>query len=178
MRTPGLIVRIAALCSALTAFAEEEISAETSEPRESCFVRGASASMRVCARGFAAGREHPLRIEIADYRGESAGGFETTFLAGADGSWEGSFDLPTERFGCFRVGVSSGGCALKKRGSRPAGLLTYAVLRDPATRPDISWKDSFFGLYGGSDWIGARHKLYGRPPKADPAEGRKAVDSA
>ena len=177
MHTQALSACIAALFFAVAASPAEEISAETSEPRESCFVRGAPASMRVYTRGFATGREHPLRIEITDYKGEAAGGFETTFWADADGSWEGSFDLPTERFGCFRVGVSSGGCALKKRGSRPAGLLTYAVLRDPATRPEVSWKDSFFGLYGGSDWIGARHKLYGRPPKADPAEGRKAVDA-
>ncbi|MBR6586736.1 MAG: hypothetical protein IKK82_04870 [Kiritimatiellae bacterium] len=177
MRMPRLVVCFVVLCLAATASAAEEISAETSEPRESCFVRGASASMWVRARGFAPGRKHPLKVEIANYKGVVVDECEEVFHTDADGSWEGSFDLPTEQFGCFRVSVSSGGCTLKKRGSRPAGLLTYAVLRDPATRPQIPWKDSFFGLYGGSDWIGARHKLDGRPPKSNPAEGRKAVET-
>lgn len=171
-----ILLGVAILGSAVRVLAAPELSAETSKPHSSCFVRNDVASMTVHARGFEPDSDFPLKVEIADYKGDAVDSFEARFQTDSEGSWDGSFSLPTERFGCFRVGVSSGDCALKKRGSCPAGLLTYAVLRDPMSRPQITWKDSFFGSYGVSHWMGLRIELNGQATKANAEEGRRFVE--
>ena len=130
--------------------AAPQLSAWTSDLKTSSFVTGSNAELTVQASGFAANERRDLSIDIRDWRDAPVRMMRESFTADAKGGWQGSFRLPTDRFGCFRVYVKSGDVALMKRGSRPAGLLTYMVTHGP--RPSsASDAETFFGAYGSTD---------------------------
>ena len=160
-----------------TLLAAATLTAETSNPTDSYFVWKSSATVTFQAQGFGLNETRPLSVVVTDHEGRLAGFINApkTFTTDAKGEWTGTYDLPTDRLGCFTVTASSGDVKLPKLGTRGEGLLTYAVVHDPDRRPLISQDEAFFGCYGNSRWIGCRQNFAGFCPLADPDEGARRV---
>ena len=144
--------------------AAPSLTGETSHPSDSFFAWKSEAKLVLKASGFGPNETHPLSVRVLDHEeAESVGKIDVpkAFTTDAKGGWTGTFDLPTHRFGCFKVCASSGGVKLPKLGTRGEGCLTYAVVRDPDTRPLIPQEDAFFGCYGAPRWLGCRQSFAG-----------------
>lgn len=66
----------------------------------------------------------------------------------SDGTW--TYVLPTSRYGYFEIRPTEGTAAalVPAIGSRPAGVLTYAVLPAPDTNPSNNFQDEFTNIEG------------------------------
>ena len=157
----------------------ERLSAETSNPTNNCFGLNSDARMTLSASGYAPGVEATGAIVVLDAWDGEVSRTPFRFTPGDDGEWRGAFPLPTDRYGFRRIRVATdSGTTLPKRGSAPAGTLSYAVLHAPEERRFVAEEDCFFGLfrdgYGISRWLGMHH-IYGhgspspggRKPPAD-----------
>ena len=186
---PTAVMAAAALVAPLPAFAQlggaalpstgASIIAETSNPTNNCFALGAETIMTLCASGFKPGVEESGEITVLDAWDKEISRRQFRFTPDAGGSWRGEFALPADRCGFRRVRVSTvSGAKLARRGSCPAGCITYAVLHSPGERRPVAEEDCFFGLFrdccGVSRWLGMHH-IYGhgspaprgRQPPAD-----------
>ena len=135
--------------------------------------------MHLAARGFAPGVAVEGEIVVLDAWDREIARSPLRFSTDTEGAWTGDIPLPTDRYGFRRVSVSTAsGATLARRGSCPAGCITYAVLHGPEERRFIAEEDCFFGLFRDylsiSRWLGMHH-IYGhgspspggRQPPAD-----------
>lgn len=160
----------ALIASALLPVAAEPVLTGTTSARQSLFVRGSEATMRLEAKGLQPAERRPLSIVLKDAYGRQVGEIENAgIIADAAGNWQGEFPLRTDLLGFWRVCVSSGELTLPKMGSRPAGCLTYAVLADWRDRPQLDERECFFGLQGGrfNQWVGAHWQYSASNPSPD-----------
>lgn len=161
---------------------------DTSNPDCSCFAIGKPAKALFSAKEFVPSSTQRLEARLFDAEDR-----ELSVLAdrdetiAADGTWSGEVDLPTGRYGFFRVRATLGGLKLPKVGSRPEGCLTYVVAPDPKDRPLYGEHDHFLGLHGGAggdaylpQWLGARRILRGIGPylRQEDYEKEKAKSDA
>ncbi len=149
----------------------------TTNPTNSCFAQGAAIDMTLSATGLVANTTQKLEIGIYDeYDNLVTNITGAAVTADAKGEWRGTFRLPSEVLGFYRVRPRvAGELVLPQQGSMPKGCFTYAVLHDPATRRLYPQEDTFFGLHGHAagiaPWMGARVMLgYGNPPLNDDME--------
>lgn len=142
----------------------------TSNPTNSCFAQGAAVDVTISATGLVANTTQKLEIGVYDEYEKLITTIPGEVKADAAGAWKGTFRMPSEVLGFYRVRPRiNGELILEKQGSMPKGCLTYAVLHDPATRRLYPQDETFFGLHGHTadvaPWMGARVLLgYGNPP--------------
>ena len=178
-RAATLLSSSAILFASAVATAAEALKAELSNPENACFRRGEPVRMTLFAEGFAPGVEATGDIAVLDAWDRDIERRALRFTPDETGSWRGEFLLPSDRYGFRRVRVSTAsGTTLTRRGSCPAGCITYAVLHSTGERRPVAEEDSFFGLFrdccGVSRWLGMHH-IYGhgspsprgRQPPAD-----------
>lgn len=150
----SLVIPHAFLLSVLSLFGE------MSNPSNAFYAVHSPAEAVIRVSGGGVGEKCPVTLTVCDWRERVVATVTGEIAIDAKGCGEGRFRVPTECYGQFRVFVRSGDVVLSKRGSCPKGMMTYAVLRDPATRPPIDFEDAFFGLYGGKarnmPWLGLR----------------------
>ena len=168
----------AAVCVQTLVMASPVLEGTTSAPANSFFVKGREARLLLSAKGLEAHDRRPLSIGIFDHEDRKVGDIPgAEIVADASGVWKGEFALPTDRYGFYRVRISAGDLTVAKRGSRPAGFVTYAVLSDPKDHPIYGADRHFMGLHGDSGdpglilpWLGARWTM--NPGWWDGAEDR------
>ena len=169
---------IAAVClSAVSAAAAPALTGETSRPDNSWFVLGEKVDISLAAEGLAPGERLPLDIGVFDEEEKELARIETEVVADGDGAWRGSFEMPADHYGFYRVRPVLEGpdtIPLPQRGSRPAGCLTYVVLPDFKALPQPDEDDAFLGLHGGgwdmAESMGAHYVL--GYPNLDSDDGR------
>lgn len=63
-----------------------------------------------------------------------------------------TYALPTSRYGYFEIRPTAGNAAtlIPALGSRPAGILTYAVLPAPDANPSLDFQDDYTSIQGGT----------------------------
>ena len=154
--------------------------ADTSNPTNGMFAIGRPAEAVFRAEGWASGEERMVTAAICDYTGATVDVRRVVLRAGAEGTGEVSMSLPTERFGCFRVHAEAdGGLKPSKRGTRPAGFVTYGVAAAPEDRRSVSQEEAFQGIHGGVAgqdlWIGA-HQGFAQIYESEDGR-RKAAES-
>ena len=167
MRLLLAILTLGAVCASSLA---SSLTGETSHPSDSFFAWKSEAKLILKASGFKPNEMRPLTVAVLDHEEKATAGsiaVPKAFTTDAKGEWTGTYDLPTGRFGCFKVLVSSGDVKLPKLGTRGEGYLTYAVVRDPETRPLIPQEDAFFGCYGAPHWLGCRQRFAAYRPKTN-----------
>jgi len=76
----------------------------------------------------------------------------TTLQAVPQGDGTYAYQLPTSRYGYFEIKPTQGNAAtlMPAIGSRPAGLLSYAVLPAPDTNPTLNYTDDYTSIQGGT----------------------------
>lgn len=147
--------------------ATPSMTGDTSSPSNSVFALGGQASITLVARGLSPNETRPLLIGIYDQHDVCVKKTESEIAADGRGDWRGTFPVPTDRYGFFRVRPSAGDdMKLPKVGSRGAGCLTYAVVMDPKDRPELDPDSCFAGLHGDvvagggiAPWLGMRVQM-------------------
>jgi hypothetical protein len=127
------------------------LTADTSRPSTSTFVRGESITLTFHAqRLLPAGKNLRLLLTFRNERGVALGSRAVGVIPDRKGEWQTSVQAPSSSLGYFRVDAAlSNGVTLAALGTRPAGFLTYCVVPDPASRVDYGERDSHFGMQGG-----------------------------
>lgn len=152
------------------------LECETSRPDNSWFVLGEKVEISLAAEGLPPGARLPLSVGVFDEEDNELARIGAEIVADADGRWRGSFAMPADRYGFYRVRPVAEGpdgpLAPPQRGSRPAGCATYAVLPDFGALPQPDEDDAFLGLHGGSwqmaEAMGAHRLLgYGSAAESD-----------
>lgn len=79
----------------------------------------------------------------------------------AQGNGSYAYALPTNRYGYFEIKPTEGNASqlIPAVGSRPAGMLTYAVLKAPDANPSADFQDEYTNIQGttiepGADYLG------------------------
>ncbi|MBN1557462.1 MAG: hypothetical protein JW951_04880, partial [Lentisphaerae bacterium] len=137
--------------AALTAARGAELAAETDRPEMSTYALGEPVTLDIRATGIpaeAAGLV--LNLRVLDAHDGTVTNARLAAVADSDGVWETEWSAPAGRLGFYRVALGlSDGTTTPARGSRPAGMVTYAVVPDPAERTLYPPDDSRFGMQGG-----------------------------
>lgn len=141
------------------------LTADVDRPDHGLYVAGEPVRLSCAVSGP---RPDDLRLElrVVDERDAVVRLDELPVPAGGD-AWRGEAALSGDRLGFYRVHLRlSDGTALPARDTRPAGFLTYAVLPDPATRPEAPMDRARFGLFANTRvplgaWLGARWRKRG-----------------
>jgi hypothetical protein len=126
----------------------------TSQPATNTFAVGDTVTVDFKANGLAADAPAPMvRVSVADVFNTVLWKGEATLQKGPGGDWAGSIAPPGGRMGFYRVyaNLYANGqqIPVNAAGSRPAGYLTYCIVPNPATRPDVPESRAFFGMQGG-----------------------------
>ena len=153
------------------------LTAETSKPNSSMYAFGEQVEATFSASGLKPGERRTLAVKVVDEHEKPVSEFTAPFTADGSGEWRGTYKLPSRRMGFYRVRATAGAdLALPKRGSRPAGCFTYAVMPDPKKRVAAAEEDVFMGSMGENAgdakigrWIGSRVSFGADIPSADPA---------
>lgn len=172
----GLVAASALLRAQCACSVQTSLTGETSRPDNSWFVLGEKVEIALAADGLPSGARLPLSIGVFDEAENELARIDSEIFADAEGRWNGSFVMPADRYGFYRVRPVAEGpdgpLAPPQRGSRPAGCLTYAVLPDFRSLPQPTEDDAFLGLHGGSwpmaEAMGAHRLLgYGSAAESD-----------
>ena len=140
--------------------AEIRLSGDTSFPERSMYIPGEPVEATVRVSGLSAGEALELTAEVRDWREQLLKTYSVPVRGDRKGCWSYVLrGLPNWEWGFYRVYLKlSNGVILPKRGTRPAGFLTYAVVPDPDSRPVPPQGASVFGFHNSyiSPWVGAR----------------------
>ena len=139
---------------------------ETTNPTNSLFARNERAEAVFTVRDIPAGQTLELKSWLQDENDRRLCDLRTLRVTGdADGRWTGRVELPTDRYGFYRLVASCGDARLPKVGSRRPDCLTYAVVFDPGKRKRHPEDESFYGFCGSGNvvdlnrWFGAWHQF-------------------
>ena len=157
------------------------LTADTSRPNSSMYAFGERVDATFAVKGLKPGEARTLEIDVVDEHDRTVEKLSKPVAADAKGEWSGTFRMPSARMGFFRVRANAGdGLSLPKRGSRPAGCFTYAVMPDPAKRVAPAEEDAFMGHMGENvgeakiaRWIGSRMSFAGDNPSPTPEAAAK-----
>lgn len=146
------------------------LTAETNRPETSTFALGEGVEITFSLDNLDRGQQIPLNLDIRDEFGQSVAAPTSVVLQGdQDGRAHYRLAAPAERLGYYEVKAwLSDGTRLSKLGTRDPGIVTYAVVPDPATRVRYDDALSRFGLQGGFSvaapvipFLGVRYILAG-----------------
>jgi hypothetical protein len=140
-----LLLSASAVCNGAT------LTADTNRPGTSTFVAGEAAVVSFVVAELAPHQHALLDICVLDEYGKpGVASMSAELIADDHGSAEYSVPMPTLRQGYYEVHAAlADGTALPAVGTRPAGFVSYAVVPDPAARPDFGDSGSRFGMQGG-----------------------------
>ena len=150
--------------------ANVSLTAETNHPTTSTFALGDPVEITFSVEGLAADEKVSLTLDVQNEYGKSLAMPTPVSLSGdEDGNAQYVFSPPANKLGYYEIKAKlSDGTSLSSRGTRPEGIITYAVVPDPATRIDYGDTGSRFGLQGGFSksvvvlpYLGARYVLSG-----------------
>ena len=145
------------------------LSAETNQPISSTFVLGEPVRITFTATGLAPNTEMRLDVDVRGAFGARVTAGSLAMRADATGKATSVYDAPASRYGYYEVTAKlADGTPLAALGTRPAGIISYAVVTDPAARRDYGDAGSHFGLQGGFSkaapvlpFLGVRYFLAG-----------------
>ncbi len=103
--------------------------------------------------GTPTGSATPYAFAVYDENGNVVENLQP--VAQANGTY--TYSLPTSRYGYFEIRPTQGNAAtlIPAVGSRPAGVLTYAVLPPPDTNPSSGFQDDYASIEGATMETGA-----------------------
>ncbi|WP_225008965.1 hypothetical protein [Novosphingobium percolationis] len=128
----------------------ETLAAETNRPESSTFAAGEPITLTFHAEGLPAGESRRLAVRIKDDAGREVAQVSPVLTADAQGRADYAFAAPRARLGYYEVSATlDDGTTIPEQGTRPAGIISYAVVPDPATRVDYGPALSRFGMQGG-----------------------------
>ena len=150
LAAPGCLLLPLALLMLVPAANAATLTAETSRPASSVFLRGEPVQLRFAVAGLQPGQgDLSLRVTIGDVDGQELLQQDLAVRADGEGRWSGAIAGRSDLLGYYHVTARlSSGEALPAVGSRPAGYLTYLVVTDPANRVRAG-ENARFGLQGG-----------------------------
>jgi hypothetical protein len=127
------------------------LSADTNKPNISTYIAGEFAEISFSISGLESNQLSKLDISIVDeYGNSSSPPLAEEITADDHGNAARKVALPTDKLGYFEVHARlADGTTLPALGTRPSGLVSYAVVPDPARRTDYGDEGSRFGLQGG-----------------------------
>lgn len=150
MKSVNNFLAVAAL--GVTAFSLQGavvLTGDTSEPRTSTFILGERVGLSFHASGGSAHSSVNLLVSIVDEHGKVVDRKTLDMSFDAHGKGKVALEAPGG-LGFYRVNATlDDGTKLSALGSRPAGCLTYAVVRPPSERKAVTEKEAFFGMQGG-----------------------------
>ncbi|MBQ2630468.1 MAG: family 20 glycosylhydrolase [Kiritimatiellae bacterium] len=153
---------------------------ETSHPVHSFYAEGTPVEVEFAMSGMKPGEKRTLDVSVTDERDRSVGAFKDDVVADGEGNWRKKYTMPSSRLGFYRVRAKAGDAELPKVGSRPKGILTYAVVHDPEKRPFIAERDAFFGMFGNPfgdadlrPWAGMHRDIDGGHPAKNEKDYKK-----
>lgn len=169
MASVRLALVSAVLSAVMSVWSSPSLVGDLVRSSNGCFAVGTAVESWFEAKGLLANEHCAFTLGVYDASDRRVGEVKGEIAADAQGCWTGSFALPSDRLGFYRVRVDeAGGLTLPKVGTRPENCLTYAVLPDPAKRPLLSQEDAFFGLHGNASgeadlmpWLGVRQQMGG-----------------
>lgn len=128
-----------------------QLSIDSNKPGSSTYVQGERIEVRFHVDGAIQGAAPSLSYKVMDENGTAIlPDRQQQFAVDARGSGDFAVVLPSDRLGYYAVVATlSDGTAIPALGTRPMGLFSYAVVLDPAARPDYGDQQSRFGLQGG-----------------------------
>jgi len=130
--------------------AQPALTAQTNHSSTNTFALGETVSLDLRADGLAPNASTGLEIFISDEQGHALAHRSTTILADGAGHAQIELPAPADHYGYYEVKATlANGTALPAQGTRPAGILSYAVVPDPAKRTDYGPEKSHFGFQGG-----------------------------
>lgn len=123
------------------------LTGDTSHPGTSVYIPGEPIQLSFHAEGLGPAAGLTLELSFLDERDRLLEQRSIPVEPAADGTWTTTLDAPGDRLGFVRVRARlSDGTPLAELASRPAGFLTYAVVRDPAQRQLYPQAETYFGL--------------------------------
>ena len=152
------------------ALAHGNLTAETNRAATSTFPLGEPVEVTFSVEGLEAGTKTELYLDVLNEFGKSVKKQEAITLSGDDdGNAQYVFSAPSSKLGYYEIKAKlSDGTSLSNLGTRPGGMITYAVVPDPLTRIDYGDTLSHFGLQGGFSnsalvipYLGVRYILAG-----------------
>lgn len=166
----ALMLNVLLVVGDVDAQAKPTLFADTNRPNTSTFHLGEKVEATFSVTGLAANEEVKLILDIRNELGKSITKPEPIALSGnAIGKAQYVYSAPADRFGYYEINAKlSNGSLLVSLGSRPAGIISYAVVPDPRNRIDYGDGLSRFGLLGGFStsavvipYLGVRYMLTG-----------------
>lgn len=171
-----IVVAVLALLSAIlvagsgNASAAPVLSADTNRPTTSTFSLGEQVEVTFAVAGLHENEKTTLVLDVRNEFGKNIAKPEPVALSG-DGAGRARyvFSAPAAMLGYYEINARlADGTPLSALGTRPAGIVSYAVVPDPQTRIDYGDAFSRFGLQGGFSvsalvlpYLGARYILSG-----------------
>jgi len=146
------------------------LSADTNKPNTSTFLLGETIKIYFTVSGLPNDKKPTLILDIQNEFGESIVKLQPVpLLIEERGRAKYTLTAPASKLGYYEVHAKlSDGTPLSSLGTRPAGLISYAVVPDPQTRVDYGDTLSRFGLQGGYNisalvipYLGVRYMLSG-----------------
>ena len=150
--------------------AKPTLFADTNRPDTSTFYLGEKVEVTFTAAGLADNETLKLILDVRNELGKSIAKPEPIALAGnAGGKAQYVYSAPADKFGYYEINAKlSDGSPLASLGSRPSGIISYAVVPNPRNRIDYGDELSRFGLLGGFStsavvipYLGIRYMLSG-----------------
>ncbi len=173
-------VQLCLLTFSISLFSQVSLTGDTNFPRRSLYISGQAIEANFQVNGLKPEEQLELLVDIKDYRDQLLKSFRIPVKGDDKGRWKHVVsELPNREWGFYRVyAMLSNGVILPKRGTRPAGFLTYAVVPDPASRPVPEQDECVFGFHAHyySPWLGARSVMKGLA--ATPELYQKSQESA
>jgi hypothetical protein len=127
-----------------------QVSAETDRPEKSTYAEGEPVFLHIrVEHAPAPPADLALTLRIVDAFDAAVTNAVLPVAADTNGVWETAWRAPAPRRGFYRVYVQlSDGTVTPARGSRPAGMVPYAVVPDPAERKLFPPEETRFGMQG------------------------------
>lgn len=150
--------------------AKTRLSADTNRPSTSTFSLGQKVEVTFVVADLPDGKATTLILDVQNELGQSIARPQPIALSGGkDGKAKYIFSAPAGRLGYYEIKAKlSDGTPLSGLGTRPSGIISYAVVPDPTTRIDYGDVLSHFGLLGGFNtsalvipYLGVRYMLSG-----------------
>jgi hypothetical protein len=138
------------------------LTADTSRPDASIFPAGEPVKLTFNVKTAAdATMPTELKLTFTDEHDQPIDAKTIPIQPDANGRWQTTVEAPSQKLGFYRVHATlSDGTELSPMGSRPAGIMTYAAVPDPAKRPRLDENNSRFGMQG-APYVGEVPSLLG-----------------
>jgi hypothetical protein len=180
------------ILSAASELHAAQINVDSSKPASSTYVQGERIEIHFHISAANQGIVSAVTYKIIDESGNTVVA-ERQQKISVDNTGSADFTaiVPSDRTGYYSVVATlSDGTSIPALGTRPAGVFSYAVVMDPASRQDYGDQLSRFGLQGGFNrdvnvipLLGVRYVFqqaaeWGSAEQNSPGQFRKSIDTA